>query len=443
MALSESGSVALLVDFENLVRGLMKSHGGGYETLVDAEPLFQLSAEYGQVVVASAYADWRMRDVHQFQEDLYRAGIDLIHVFGKRQGNVMKNAVDVKMALDACELIWTLPHVRTFVIVSGDRDFIHLLKTLRKHGKTVIGVSPSDSTSDDFAELCDRFARYESLVQSYNTPAQPTAPQGNPGLEQVRAALAAILAERPGGMKGAQLKPELRRRLSATFDESELGFRRFLDLLLAIPDVIRVELHPEGGDFTAYAARGTAPVVAPPAPAGPALAAVPAPAVAPAAPPITRVEGLKQAAKLHEYRYEPQAGRRRMMLDTLYRILARSPTFTRAEISSALTTELGLTGTTCNKTWTVLVQARCIEAASGEDEAGRQKMRLTPAITGAADLTAGYEGSIVYKLLTAARDAGVKVSAREMCEALGLPPDDTDEHAYVEHLVRVQTERMA
>jgi uncharacterized LabA/DUF88 family protein len=134
--------VALLVDFENLVFGLQEVHGDEFAGYVEPELLFRLAEEYGQVVVANAYADWRSRSVNQFQTDLYRLGLDLVHVFAKRQQSRVKNAVDVKMAVDAVEAIWTLPHVTTFVIVSGDRDFIHVLKTLRRHGKTVVGVSP-------------------------------------------------------------------------------------------------------------------------------------------------------------------------------------------------------------------------------------------------------------------------------------------------------------
>ena len=116
--MNDTSKVALLVDFENLVFGLEAMHGEDYAQHVEPEVLIRLAEEYGQVVLANAYADWRSRDVNQFQTDLYRLGIDLIHVFAKRQQNRMKNAVDVKMAVDAVETVWTLPHIETFVIVS-------------------------------------------------------------------------------------------------------------------------------------------------------------------------------------------------------------------------------------------------------------------------------------------------------------------------------------
>lgn len=242
--------VALLIDFENLVYGLQEAEGDDYASHVEPELLVRLAEEYGQVVLASAYADWRSREVNQFQTDLYRLGIDLVHVLAKRQQVRMKNAVDVKMAVDAIETVWTLPHITTFVIVSGDRDFIHVLKALRRHGRIVIGVSPDQVVSEDFAALCDRFVRYSALSGALDPEAgEPRAEApGIPNLDAVRVVLRALMKERPSGLKGAQIKPLLRSRLSVTFDESEYGYSRLTDMLLAIPDAVRVVSDRRGGD---------------------------------------------------------------------------------------------------------------------------------------------------------------------------------------------------
>ncbi len=137
-AAASTGQVALLIDFENLVRAVDEED-------VDCEALSRLAEQYGRVLVANAYADWRMKDVNQYQTDLYGLGIDLVHVLGRRWGATVKNAVDVKMAVDAVSLMSTLPHIDVFVIASGDRDFIHVLKELRRHGKTVARLGPRAS----------------------------------------------------------------------------------------------------------------------------------------------------------------------------------------------------------------------------------------------------------------------------------------------------------
>ena len=138
-----------------------------------------------------------------------------MHVLGRRHGTLVKNAVDVKMAVDAVSFISSLPHIDVYVIVSGDRDFIHVLKELRRHGKTVIGVSPNSAVSKDFSGLCDRFIRYEALTST----AEPIEAES---IDEVRSKLAGILRDNPDGMFGSAVKPMLRRVLSSTFDESTI-----------------------------------------------------------------------------------------------------------------------------------------------------------------------------------------------------------------------------
>jgi len=117
-----------------------------------------------------------------------------------------------------------------------------------------VGVSPDQSVSEDFASLCDRFVRYGALLSSYasSSGAHPPTPtdSAEQSLTSLRAALRDILAEYPEGVKGAMVKPLLRRRLSATFDESEYGFARLSDLLRALPDVVEVMAGAQGGDIT-------------------------------------------------------------------------------------------------------------------------------------------------------------------------------------------------
>ena len=421
------GKVALLVDFENLVYGLEEAYGEQFAEYVEPELLFRLAEEYGQVVLANAYADWRSRDVNQFQTDLYRLGLDLVHVFGKRQASRFKNAVDVKMAVDAVEAIWTLPHVATFVIVSGDRDFIHVLKTLRRYGKTVVGVSPDQSVSEDFAALCDRFVRYGALCTSYAPEGAPSAaPVAVPaaeGLDAVRAALRDILAERPAGLKGAEVKPLLRRRLSATFDESEYGFSRLTSLLLALPEVVSVVADRRGGDVTVLPAGTPTPAVAAEPKAAPA-------------PPVAGCEedpdrALVQAAELSTYAFERNAQKRRRILSALFEAMQEQTPFTLEDVIEQVLQEqasLGLSVSRLAKYQTVLWQSRAFLVEA--DQQGRpmreRRVRLLPEIASAEDLIARYEASIAYKLATAAKARGEVLETESLCRILGLAGEGPD-----------------
>lgn len=431
--MTDDGKVALLVDFENLVFGLVETHGEEFAEYVEPELLFRVAEEYGQVVIANAYADWRSRDVNQFQTDLYRLGIELVHVFAKRQQNRFKNAVDVKMAVDAVETVWTLPHVQTFVIVSGDRDFIHVLKSLRRHGKTVVGISPDQSVSEDFASLCDRFVRYGALLSSYEPEtnvalrAADATANGDP-LQRVRAALREILAERPDGVAGAQVKPLLRRRLSATFDESEYGYSRLSALLRALPDVARIHLNA-GGDITVLPAA---------ADDRPSPDASPT-ATMPSMPKDDPVDRLKTTAQLRAYGFEPNAKARRQMLSILFDTMKAQEPFTPADVFDRVLHDEGapaLTISRLTKYQTVLWHSRCFNVEPNQqDKPVRDRlMRLQTDIATAADFAFRYEASIAYKLGAAAKTHEQPFDAPQLRQVLGLA-DTPQELAYCDSLI--------
>jgi uncharacterized LabA/DUF88 family protein len=415
---SERQQVALFIDFENLVYGLKETYGiNHYADEVEPELLFQLAEEYGQVVLASAYADWRDREVNQFQTDLYRLGIDLIHVFAKRYADKVKNAVDVKMAVDAIETVWTLPHVNTFVIVSGDRDFIHVLKTLRRYGKTVVGVSPATSVSNDFAALCDRFVRYGALAQTYHQeelPASESEDGDRPNLEAVRQALRGILAERPDGLKGSQVKPLLRRHLSMTFDESEYGFSQLGDLLRALPETVSVTRSPAGGDITVFPAKvkGSAAF----APASSRGRDLPH-------------DDLLRRAGLPRYRFVHDAEQRREIIAALYNAMTEKSPFKLANIFDDVLDEweeLQLSTTILSKYQAILWQSRVFEVEPNQQTTPTRErlMRLVSDIRNSDDLAFRYEASIVYKLVAAAEEQGRPLNAGAICEIMGLHDDE-------------------
>lgn len=152
------GGVALLVDFENLVRGVER--GGGE---LDCGLLTALAAGCGRLRVARAYADWRMADTDPHRERVARAGIEAVDVPARRDGALVKNAVDVRMAADA-DLAWSMPGVATCVLATGDGDFVPVVRALQRCRKTVVGVCPEGAASFALANACDAFVDYATLA---------------------------------------------------------------------------------------------------------------------------------------------------------------------------------------------------------------------------------------------------------------------------------------
>jgi uncharacterized LabA/DUF88 family protein len=63
---------------------------------------------------------------------LSESSIDLI--FAPAFGTNKKNATDIRLAVDAVELVFTRPEIGTFILLSGDSDFSTLVIKLKEYG---------------------------------------------------------------------------------------------------------------------------------------------------------------------------------------------------------------------------------------------------------------------------------------------------------------------
>ena len=109
-------------------------------------------------IVRKAYADWsRLR---WFREGFLRAGFDQVQT---TYVNRSKNTLDMQMCVDALESALLGPDIATVVLVTSDSDFSPLTRTLRRHGKHVIGVGWEAKANAIFRSHCDLFVPYESL----------------------------------------------------------------------------------------------------------------------------------------------------------------------------------------------------------------------------------------------------------------------------------------
>ena len=206
--------IAVLIDYENVGLGSIQW-------------LFDQISDFGRVIVKRAYADWSVASNRR--DALLELGIDAIHLF--QTAGSGKNASDIRLAIDAIELLYQSP-VDTFVIVSSDSDFVPLVSKLRAAGKTVIGAGRQGAASRTLVLSCDR---YFFLDQSTSPPAaQPSTepPQGDSLL--VRAVKAAM--DNEGRVPGSKLHQTLL-RLDPSFDFRALGYSTFSRFLQASSEV--------------------------------------------------------------------------------------------------------------------------------------------------------------------------------------------------------------
>ncbi len=219
--------IAVLIDFENV-------------GLNSIQWLFDQLSDIGRIIMKRAYADWSASGDRRDQ--LLELGIEGIQIFRSTSGG--KNSSDIRLAIDAVDLLHTAP-VDTFVIVSSDSDFVSLVNRLRSGGKTVIGAGEQDKAPRTLVKSCDR---YFYLNQAKGTKAAEQVPLlPDDDIENLvrRAATASI--DEHGKVPGSKLHQTIL-RLEPGFDY-RYGYSTFTKFIEAQPG-LNITRPKGSGDIT-------------------------------------------------------------------------------------------------------------------------------------------------------------------------------------------------
>lgn len=132
-----NANIALLIDCENAKP----------ESI---EGILSELAEKGVTNVRRAYGNWKNQG--GWEPKLHPFAIQPVQQFAYTKG---KNAVDMCMAIDAMDLLFT-EKVDVFALVTSDSDFTPLVYKLLSKGKSVIGFGES-KTPEPFRKACSLF----------------------------------------------------------------------------------------------------------------------------------------------------------------------------------------------------------------------------------------------------------------------------------------------
>ncbi len=352
MAESTEQYVALFIDWDNLAISTAADLGGATP---DLKRIVQKAQQYGKVLIARAYAEWNTMSERL---SVYRCGVEPVYAPTFRfeadpvtQAPRGKSLADPVMVADCVDSLHILPQITSYVIVTGDKDLVPVVRLAQLRGRRVIVIGP-DYVASVLRDMADEFISYRTLVQGEGEaaatlqpqrprevsappprrpPLRPPAPVKAPAARP-----AAVAPARPAAVaeeREAAAEPELpdlpgifailvellnqmaatgRTRVRATnlkdqllmrvpgFSERRYGFAKFKDLLMAA----------ERGGLIAVTAVGPVHWVSLPAataePEAAAAEEAPAPAAAPAPVPVPEV-ATPEDAELAE-----QARRRRL-----------------------------------------------------------------------------------------------------------------------------------
>ncbi len=151
--------IAVFIDFENIAFSA-DNHFGDF----DLGLLLRAIQKKGRITLKRAYGDWSRLSKHR--DAVRENAMELVQLYAYNQPQGGKNRADIRLVIDVMESLFTLTHIDTIVIVSGDSDFSSLMTKAREYGKHTIGLGVKAATSDLLLKACDEFIFYDELVEA-------------------------------------------------------------------------------------------------------------------------------------------------------------------------------------------------------------------------------------------------------------------------------------
>ena len=156
--------IAIEIDFPNIHIGLKNSD---WPVSFDYEMIEKFALRFGMIHSSRIYADWsdysfEQRILSQFNTDL----IHIEHVRVQGESKKRKDLVDTQMAVNIGMMLYESSDINLIIIVSGDADFIPVIKAIKEHGgNKVLIIAARESMSEYLSKYADYTINYEYIAK--------------------------------------------------------------------------------------------------------------------------------------------------------------------------------------------------------------------------------------------------------------------------------------
>lgn len=153
-----ANDIAVFLDLDNMVIGARDANIN-FDINLLINQVKQRTG--GRVVLRRAYSG-NLRQDQKLMKELATAGFTMQAAVPLN--NFGKNLIDMYLVVDSMDTLVDGQEYSTYVLVTGDRDFVPLIHALRRRGKHVIGVGLKHTTSESLMGLCDEYIYYEDML---------------------------------------------------------------------------------------------------------------------------------------------------------------------------------------------------------------------------------------------------------------------------------------
>jgi uncharacterized LabA/DUF88 family protein len=174
MELNKEQNIGVFIDYEYLHITLERLYGIVLKPELLISGIREKISEHGKIILERAYAPWS--NFVDGLAKLSRSRVETINITSKqvdktdlgtgRNCTILQNNADIYIAWDIAQLIFSNQNINTFVLVTGDSDFIEIVKRIQQNGRDVAVVGFRDNTSDLLRTQADLFISLDDLASA-------------------------------------------------------------------------------------------------------------------------------------------------------------------------------------------------------------------------------------------------------------------------------------
>ena len=141
---NDQNTIGIFVDYHNIQISLRKFFTLPYP---DISLVKNYAEGLGKIAILNVYGDWNLFNKHKKYIKAF-SGITLInepHI--KTSNGKKKETLDMRMAFDIGTCVERSPEIDMYILVTGDSDFLPVLRQIRIRGKKILIIAEQNSLS--------------------------------------------------------------------------------------------------------------------------------------------------------------------------------------------------------------------------------------------------------------------------------------------------------